>query len=99
MARSIPLGNEGNIPRGRLIFLALSSQKQRGHSRKRLRVEGDNLIKLIFRLTGNIKNNQAKSKKNGPFSFIHTFFTRSPQHNHNILTCQDYLILNIVFFC
>jgi hypothetical protein len=52
MARSIPPGNEGNIPRGRLMFLTLSSQKQRGHSKKRLSVEGDNLIEFIYLFKG-----------------------------------------------
>jgi hypothetical protein len=82
MARSIPLGKDGNIPRGRLMFLTLSNQKQRGHSRKRLRVEGDNLIKFIFELIGNIKNNQTKSKKNG----LQVLSTRSSQDHHSITT-------------
>jgi hypothetical protein len=47
MTESIPPGKDGNIPRGLFIPLFLSSQKHRGHSRKRFSDDGDNLISLF----------------------------------------------------
>lgn len=47
MTRSIPEGNEGNIPRGRLMPLTFSSQKQRGQSRKRLSALGERRIPFL----------------------------------------------------
>jgi len=40
----MPLGKDGNIPRGRLNFLFFSSQKHFGQFKKRFKALGDNLI-------------------------------------------------------
>jgi hypothetical protein len=48
MTESMPEGKDGNIPRGLFMPLFFSSQKHRGHWRKRLSADGDNLILLFF---------------------------------------------------
>ena len=50
MTESIPAGKDGNMPRGLFIPLFLSSQKHRGHTRKRFSDDGDNLILLFLNI-------------------------------------------------
>ncbi len=48
MTESMPEGKDGNIPRGLFMWLFFSSQKHRGHWRKRLSADGDSLILLFL---------------------------------------------------
>jgi len=52
----MPLGKDGKIVSGRLICLLWWSQKQRGHSFRSARAEGDSLYVDIFASTGIIVN-------------------------------------------
>src|SRR3989344_3073948 len=45
---SIPEGNDGNMPCGLCQTLCSVSQKQRGHSFMRFKLDGDNLNGILF---------------------------------------------------
>ena len=48
----MPLGREGMMPSGRLMFLTTASQKQRGHSSMRLREVGERMKGMCISLRG-----------------------------------------------
>src|SRR5262245_14027410 len=48
MTLSMPTGRDGNGPDGRRIFFRSASQKHRGQSTNRLRVEGESFILSLF---------------------------------------------------